>query len=373
MSDSKRSSRRPALLSTIAATAAVSLLVPSLVSPAPATRDPEWARGAVLYVISVRSFADGNGDGVGDLAGLTAKLDALNDGDARTLNDLGVDALWLAPIVRPGGGGIDPAYGTDADFDRLVSAAHRRGMKVVVELPAKDPRWLARGVDGFAPGDDGLPLHLDPALGQAIVQGVSAGEAGGIAGRLADLASSGHGPSDAIDAPLFAGRDTGSPGSLAPRLGGDPARQKLAAAILVTLPGAPAIAAGDELGLGEGARPGDDAARAAEATDPSSILSCYRFLIRARHNSPALRKGDLEVLSPTTGKSPVLAYLRTRGSERVLAVHNLGGSAVDAGPFAVAGAPDPLFVSPGVPPPHAAGGSFTVHLPPRASGVWRLR
>src|SRR5262245_64333938 len=57
-----------------------------------------WWRDKVFYEVFVRSFADSNGDGVGDLAGLTAHLDALNDGDAGTGNDLEVDALWLMPI-----------------------------------------------------------------------------------------------------------------------------------------------------------------------------------------------------------------------------------------------------------------------------------
>ncbi|HYO12479.1 MAG TPA: alpha-amylase family glycosyl hydrolase, partial [Thermoanaerobaculia bacterium] len=63
-------------------------------------RDHDWARGAVFYEVFVRSFADSNGDGVGDLRGLIAKLDYLNDGNPSTDRDLGVDALWLMPVFE---------------------------------------------------------------------------------------------------------------------------------------------------------------------------------------------------------------------------------------------------------------------------------
>jgi len=86
--------------------------------------EPEerWWRGAVIYQIYPRSFADSDGDGVGDLDGVTGRLDHLVD--------LGVDALWLTPINPSGGadGGydvtdytdVDPVYGDLAAFDRLV-------------------------------------------------------------------------------------------------------------------------------------------------------------------------------------------------------------------------------------------------------------
>ena len=102
-----------------------------------------WWRDSVFYEVFVRSFADSNGDGVGDLAGLTARLDALNDGDPATTTDLGVDALWLMPIAPSPSYhgydvtdyvGVNPAYGTLADFEALVAAAHARGIKVVLDM-----------------------------------------------------------------------------------------------------------------------------------------------------------------------------------------------------------------------------------------------
>ncbi|MBI5067727.1 MAG: alpha-amylase [Deltaproteobacteria bacterium] len=91
----------------------------------------------------MRSFADSNGDRVGDLAGLTQKLDYLNDGDPATAGDLGVGAVWLMPIFpSPSYHGYDvtdyrsvnPVYGTLADFDAFVAAAHRRGIRVILDM-----------------------------------------------------------------------------------------------------------------------------------------------------------------------------------------------------------------------------------------------
>src|SRR5689334_21860312 len=102
-----------------------------------------WAPGAVFYEVFVRSFQDSNGDGIGDLPGLIARLDYLNDGDPATTTDLGVDALWLMPVfASPSYHGYDttdyetinPGYGTNADFARLVEEAHRRGLRIVVDL-----------------------------------------------------------------------------------------------------------------------------------------------------------------------------------------------------------------------------------------------
>ncbi|WP_257453533.1 alpha-amylase family glycosyl hydrolase [Archangium lipolyticum] len=103
----------------------------------------EWYRHAVFYEVFVRSFQDSNGDGKGDLPGLISRLDYLNDGDPSTTTDLGVDALWLMPIFdSPSYHGydvvdyerIDPDYGTQQDFERLCAEAHRRGMRVILDL-----------------------------------------------------------------------------------------------------------------------------------------------------------------------------------------------------------------------------------------------
>jgi alpha-amylase len=105
--------------------------------------EPPWWQDAVFYEVFVRSFQDSNGDGIGDLNGLIDRLDYLNDGDPATSTDLGVTALWLMPIMEsPSYHGYDVAnyykvdadYGTNADFQRLVNEAHKRGIRVIVDL-----------------------------------------------------------------------------------------------------------------------------------------------------------------------------------------------------------------------------------------------
>lgn len=102
-----------------------------------------WWRDAVFYEVFVRSFADSDGDGIGDFRGLTDKLDVLNDGDPKTTTDLGVDALWLMPIhASPSYHGYDvidyrsvnPQYGTLEDFDRFIAAAKARGIRVIIDF-----------------------------------------------------------------------------------------------------------------------------------------------------------------------------------------------------------------------------------------------
>jgi alpha-glucosidase len=94
-----------------------------------------WWRGATLYQIYPRSFADSDGDGTGDLSGIIARLDHVAS--------LGVDAIWVSPFFRSPMADfgydvsdyreVDPIFGTLADFDRLVSEAHRRGLRVIID------------------------------------------------------------------------------------------------------------------------------------------------------------------------------------------------------------------------------------------------
>ena len=102
-----------------------------------------WWRDRIFYEVFVRSFADSDGDGIGDLRGLTNRLDYLNDGDPATTSDLGVTAIWLMPVTEsPSYHGYDvtdyervePGYGTADDFKALMEAAHARGIEVIVDL-----------------------------------------------------------------------------------------------------------------------------------------------------------------------------------------------------------------------------------------------
>ncbi|KAF0111515.1 MAG: alpha amylase catalytic subunit [Chloroflexi bacterium] len=102
-----------------------------------------WWRTAVFYEIFVRSFYDSNDDGIGDFNGITEKLDYLNDGNPETNTDLGITAIWLMPI-HPSPSyhgydvlnyyGVNPEYGSLADFKHFLEEAHKRGIKVIIDL-----------------------------------------------------------------------------------------------------------------------------------------------------------------------------------------------------------------------------------------------
>ena len=98
--------------------------------------DPLWYKDAVFYQLHVKSFADSNGDGIGDFRGLTSKLEHLAA--------LGVDCLWLQPMYpspfRDDGydisdyTSIHPSYGTLQDFTQFLEQAHALGLRVIIEL-----------------------------------------------------------------------------------------------------------------------------------------------------------------------------------------------------------------------------------------------
>jgi oligo-1,6-glucosidase len=95
-----------------------------------------WFREAVVYQVYPRSFADSDGDGIGDLRGIIGRLDYLAA--------LGVDVLWLSPIYpspQDDAGydisdyqDVEPVFGTLADFDELLAGVHARGMKLILDL-----------------------------------------------------------------------------------------------------------------------------------------------------------------------------------------------------------------------------------------------
>nr|WP_225754956.1 glycoside hydrolase family 13 protein [Actinotalea sp. Marseille-Q4924] len=124
-----------------------------------------WWRDAVIYQVYPRSFADADGDGIGDLPGITARLDHLAE--------LGVDAVWLSPFYRSPQRDagydvadyrdVDPLFGTLADADALLARAHSLGLRVIVDLvpnhTSSDHPWF-RAALGAAPGSPERARYL---------------------------------------------------------------------------------------------------------------------------------------------------------------------------------------------------------------------
>jgi glycosidase len=470
---------RPALGAALGA-----VLLGSPLSAQPAAV-PQWTRGATCYEIFVRSFYDSDGDGIGDFRGLTEKLDYINDGSSDSRRDLGARCVWLMPVAAsPSYHGYDATnyyrvnsqYGTNDDFKRFVAEAHRRGIRVLVDMvlnhassehpyfkeAALNPaspyrawfRWSATkpevkgpwgqevwhrspmrdeyyygifwsgmpdldyetpavreeakkvarfwldemGVDGFRLDaipylvEDGNRLAHTPATHAflreyaAEVRRVSrdaftVGEVWDSVGAMLPYYPDqldAHFSFESSDAILEAVR-TGSAKKLfasflrlqralpAERwspflrnhdqtrtmtlLGGDVARAKLAATLLLTLPGLPFVYYGEEIGM-TGDKPDPRLrtpmhwrrTRAAGFTtgvpweplqpdsmtanvesqdaDPGTLLNLHRRLIHLRAANPALASGELVPLTATS--DAVAAYLRRDGERAVLVVANLG-------------------------------------------------
>jgi alpha-amylase len=441
---------------------------------------PAWTRGAVCYEVFVRSFFDSNGDGIGDLNGLLEKLDYIDR--------LGASCIWLMPVTAsPSYHGYDvsdyyrvePAYGTNADFKRLVAQAHRRGIKVLVDMvlnhsSSEHPYFQAALHDTTSPyrawyrfspaplgkgphgGDDwhrspirdeyyygvfwsGMPdlnyrtpavrdeakkiatfwlrdmdvdgfrldavpylveegtclmgcpgthtfLHEYAAHVDSVKRGAyTIGEAWGnidqmmpyypdqltsyFGFELADslLSAVRTGSASGLLSGFLRLQDTLPPYRWSPflsnhdqtrvltALGGDVTRAKVAATLLLTLPGVPFLYYGEEIGMTgdkpdprlrtpmqwsahpglgftsgtawESAQPDSlTTTVAAQDTDPNSLLNLYRRLIHLRRENEALAVGKLVPLSATSPQ--VAAFLRRAGDHTVLVVANLGATAV---------------------------------------------
>jgi glycosidase len=456
----------------------------------PDTTGRDWKRGGVCYEIFVRSFYDSDGDGIGDLNGITQKLDYINDGNPRTRSDLGANCIWLMPVAEsPSYHGYDVSdyyrverdYGTNDDFKRLVAAAHRRGIKVLVDMvlnhaSSEHPffqealrdstsphrgwfRWSATkpdvkgpwgqevwhhspirdeyyygifwsgmpdlnydnpavrdeakkvarfwledmGVDGFRLDaipylvEEGDRLANTPATHAVLREYASyirsiapaaftVGEVWDSVGAMLpyypDQLDS-YFAFELSDAIINAVR-TGSaknllqgylrlqrelpPDRWSPflrnhdqtrtltELGGDLRRAKVAATLLLTLPGLPFVYYGEEIGM-TGNKPDErlrtpmqwsrgsgmgftkgtawEAAQSdsltanveSEDTDAGSLLNLYRKLIHLRASNTALASGELVPL--TTSSIAVAAYLRRTGNSTVVVVANLGNAWLD--------------------------------------------
>ena len=131
-----------------------------------------WWRSGVIYQIYPRSFADANGDGTGDLAGITARLSAVQA--------LGVDAIWLSPFyrspMRDGGydvidyRSVDPMFGTLADFDALLERAHELGLRVLIDLVpnhcSSEHEWFRAALVASPGSPERARFHFADGRGQ---------------------------------------------------------------------------------------------------------------------------------------------------------------------------------------------------------------
>jgi glycosidase len=460
---------------------------PATVAALPTTN---WWDGRVFYEIFVRSFADSTtgplaNDGTGDLQGLIERLDYLNDGNPATTTDLGITGIWLMPISPSPSYhgydvtdyyGVNPDYGTTDDLRRLVVEAHKRGIRVIVDLvlnhsSSRHPKfrqalrgdplaqdwyifvpadqvptirgpwdqvvwhesnrlhyygvfwegmpdlnyrnpavtgeayrvadfWLRdMGVDGFRLDavrymiEDGAEMADTPetiewlAGFRAHVKSVNAaaltlGEVWtnteivsdyidrgaldlafefDLAGAILDAARSGTKDKlaytiDNVTASYPHGRyatmiTNHDQERVASELDEDPARMKLAASILLTLPGVPFMYYGEEIGqIGtkpdemirnpmpwtggrhggftgaaqpwEPLQPGHEKRNvAAQDAETDSLLNHYRRLLRLRQAVPALAFGEVRTVE--TGRNDVIAWERAAGAERVTVVANL--------------------------------------------------
>ena len=140
--------------------------------PTTPAAEPEraWWADRVFYEVFVRSFQDSDGDGVGDLRGLTSRLDELNDGDPQTTDDLGVTGIWLMPVAEALSyhgydvtdySAVEADYGTAEDFRAFVDAAHERGIAVIVDFvinhTSRDHPWFQ---DSMTPGAERADWYL---------------------------------------------------------------------------------------------------------------------------------------------------------------------------------------------------------------------
>ncbi|HET7234693.1 MAG TPA: alpha-amylase family glycosyl hydrolase [Longimicrobium sp.] len=469
---------------TLAALAAAA--TPAAAQAGPAAADTLWQHGGVCYEVFVRSFQDSNGDGIGDINGLIQKLDYINDGNPASRRDLGAQCIWLMPVAEsPSYHGYDvsnyyrvePDYGTNDDFKRLVAEAHRRGIKVLVDMvlnhassehpyfqaALRDPSSPYRGwfrfsdsIQGKGPwggdawhkspvrneyyygvfwsgmpdlnyqtpavrdeankvadywlremGVDGFRLDAVPYL---VEEGTQLAGSPGTHQLLRDYAAhirsvnpnawtvgevwdsttammayypdqlTSYFPFEVSDSLLAAVKNGNArnllrgylrlqqslPGNryspfqrnhdqtrTLTVLGGDMAKARVAATLLLTLPGLPFVYYGEEIGM-MGDKP-DERLRtpmqwtrgagggfttgkpwqalqadsmtttvAAQDADSGSLLNLYRTLIHLRARNPALARGELVPL--TTGNDAVAAYLRREGDRAVLVVANLGSA-----------------------------------------------
>ncbi|PTL82924.1 alpha-amylase family glycosyl hydrolase [Vitiosangium sp. GDMCC 1.1324] len=308
-------------------------------------------------------------------------------------------------LIETGGGVQAQADTPETHAFWKEFAAHVRSVKPDAALVGEN--WTTTpiiatyyGSTAQVPGGDELPLNFNFPLADELLKAAQTGDGNGIALKLAEMRS--RYPKGMADAPFLTNHDQIR---VATQLSGKQGDLRTAAALLLTLPGSPFVYYGEELGMANGTTNNDEAKRtpmawdssagggfttgtpwfsfapgresnhvAAQSSNPGSLLSRYRELIRARHASAVLERGGLKLLTSTQGRTPTLAFLRTLGDEQVLVVHNLSDSSATAGPFALEGeSAEVLFADSSVGSLERGGGGWSITLPGHATGIWRLR
>ena len=307
-----------------------------------------------------------------------------------------LDATRYLVETGPGAGQADTPETHQVLKELSAVVRNNSPAAILVAENTTDIRNLAMyyGSTAIVRGGDEMPMNFNFPLASAVVDGVRTGTADGIRTTLREVISAY--PAGIIDAPFLTNHDGTR---LATVLGNDGGKMRNAAAILLTLPGAPFVYYGEEVGLQNGPTSADESKRtpmpwsssggfttgtpwfgyapglaannvASETDDARSLLSYYRNWIGARKRSPALLHGDITPLETGT---QVLAFVRNSGDERVLVVHNLSNAAVDAGPIAVDAASfETIYSDSGVPALTGGSGAWHVALPAHTSAVWRV-
>lgn len=315
--------------------------------------------------------------------------------------DLGVDGFRLDAtryLVETGGGpgqaDTAPTHAALKDLAQAVREAKPEAVLVAENWTTTPIIATYYGSTQTIRGGDEMPMNFDFPLADAVVNGVASGTASGIAGVIRAVQA--DYPAGVVDAPFLTNHDQLR---LASVLGNNMPKMRNAAAILLTLPGAPFLYYGEEVGIQNGPTGGDESKRtpmpwtsqggftsgnpwfqyapglattnvATQTNDSSSLLSRYRALIAARKSSSALKKGSIELLNTN---SSVLAFLRKSGDETVLVVHNLSDSFGSSGAMNFPASSFETIFSDASITPGGGSGSWSVSLPPRATGIWKVR
>jgi alpha-amylase len=277
------------------------------------------------------------------------------------------------------------------ELSAVVRAANPRAIVVAENWTTAPVIATYFGSTAVVAGGDEMPMNFNFPLSDAIVNGVNAASASPIASALSQMLA--LYPAGVIDAPFLTNHDQRR---LASTLGGNAARLRNAAAILLTLPGTPFLYYGEEVGLQNGPTSGDESKRtpmpwtpaggfttgspwfgyaagtatanvATQSGDTGSLLSLYRTLIRLRASSPALRRGTIALLGPNT---QILSFLRSSPEQTVLVAHNLTDTRATTELDLNAAGFETLY---GDAVPAGGAGRWTVSLSPRASAVWRVK